>query len=265
MKTIVSVRALFSALFFFLSVEGQLMAQATCAAAVDLTNVSCNTGNLQGALSAAPAGTCGGATSSTTYGVWYKFKASAATASISISGLGSNLTTASTYVEVFNPGVCGSLTSRNCQNVASALNLTSLTAGTEYFIRVYVTTDPTSSPTNRRGFTITLQQTPPNNLCPDAIELTSSTTCTNTTGTLSGATASAPAIASTCTGTPGADVWYRFVAQSNNATVGISSRGAALTATYIQIFSGTCGSFTSLGCFNGTSLTTGGLTAGTTY
>src|SRR5664279_1171868 len=114
-------------------------------------------------------------------------------------------------------------------------------------------------------------QAPANDLCGNAITLTSSITCSTTGGTLNNALVSAPAVATTC-GTAGADVWYSFVAQSVYPTITLSGTGASLTAAngHIQLFSGTCGSLTSLGCvsaltFNTAVTYTAGLIPGTTY
>src|SRR5690349_777186 len=92
-------------------------AQAACSTAVLLNPTSIctpTTGNLKGAVQASvtsqPAGACGGATATTTYGVWYKFVASSATAAISINNPGTNITPTATYFELLS-GSCGSFTS----------------------------------------------------------------------------------------------------------------------------------------------------------
>src|SRR5690349_8986223 len=103
-----------------------LFAQAgndNCASATTLTPASsCSTtsGDLYKATNSAPTGACGGATSTTTYDVWYKFTANGTSQLITVSNLGNKLTNTTTYVEVFS-GTCGSFTSLACQNVASSL------------------------------------------------------------------------------------------------------------------------------------------------
>jgi hypothetical protein len=76
----------------------------------------------------------------------------------------------------------------------------------------------------------------PNNLCGNGILLTSSTTCVNTAGTLTSSTYTA--IAGACgAGTPAGnrnDVWYRFVANSTNPTVSISSAPASSKLTPVN-------------------------------
>src|ERR1700747_361062 len=125
MKSISTARILLFA-FLFIIVPSKIYSQATCVTAPSLTpGISCTTttGNLQNAASAAPAGSCGGATLTTTYGVWYKFTASSTSSTITVTNLGSFLSAATTYLEVFT-GTCAGLTSIACQNVSSNLPLT---------------------------------------------------------------------------------------------------------------------------------------------
>src|SRR5690606_8688729 len=98
---------------------------------------------------------------------------------------GSNLPLSSTYIEVLSGDCATSFSSIACQNISSPLNLTTLSAGVTYFVRIFVTTSTsTSGNPNNRKFLICLQASP-NNDCIGSISLTSSTTCTNTAGTLS--------------------------------------------------------------------------------
>ena len=104
-----------------------------------------------------------------------------------------------------------------------------------------------------------------NDNCSGAINLTSATACTNTTGTVSSATNSGIA-APSCGGTADDDVWYRFTAGAPLTTISLSGLGANLNSSgaRLQLFSGSCGSLTSLGCGT-TSLTVNTLTTGTQY
>ena len=89
--------------------------------------------------------------------------------------------------------------------------------------------------------------------------------CSPTTGTVENATVSLPA----CAGTAGTDVWYRFTA--TNATQLILVQGNGDFDAVMEVFTGTCGALTSLGCIDGTlegeaELAEGtGLTVGATY
>src|SRR4026207_996820 len=95
-----------AALFLIaLSVSTKIFAQSNCSNAPLITTaVDCSTqitADLEGAVNAAPTGSCGGATATTTNGVWYKFTATSTKATITLSGLSSpsNLTLATTYIE----------------------------------------------------------------------------------------------------------------------------------------------------------------------
>lgn len=110
---------------------------------------------------------------------------------------------------------------------------------------------------------------PINDECASAISITPSPagsgTCTTTSGTTFGATASTQAV---CAGQADDDVWYSFVANSTNHQVTVD--GVANFNAVIQVFSVSCAG-SSIVCTNATgndgietsSLT--GLTIGTTY
>ncbi len=111
-------------------------------------------------------------------------------------------------------------------------------------------------------------QAPANDNCTGATLLTSATTCNATAGTLINAnktTGSLPA----CGNNNSADVWYKFVAQTANPKIALSNVGNdLLTASpFIQVLTGSCGSFTSLFCGNTNVLATSGLviSPATTY
>ena len=252
---------------FILLKNISVYSQATCLTATTLTpSTSCSNPasqpNMQNALNALPIGACGGATALTTYGVWYVFTATSTSSTITVNNLGSNLSAGTTYLEVFT-GTCLGLTSVACQNVSSRLTL-STTISTTYYVRVYVTSNPTGNPANKWNFDICVQNPPANNDCSGAVSLTSNTSCSNTAGTLDLATAT--------TGLPSGcesagthyDVWYKFTAASTIQTITISSLGANITNPEIQLYSGACGSLTSLQCGT-SSLTATGLTVSSTY
>ncbi|MEI8059876.1 MAG: hypothetical protein WCG67_06930, partial [Ferruginibacter sp.] len=238
-----------------------------CGAAILLASgINCNsiTSNLQFATSTAPAGACGGATLTTTYDIWYKFIATSATQTITLSNLGANLTAATTYIESFS-GVCGSLTSLGCQAASTRQTLTGLTAGNVYYTRIYVTADPANLTTSAWNFDICVQSQPVNDDCTGAVTLTPGTACVNTAGTLDLATANGTTPLGCFAAGTYYDVWYKFVAVSASETITLSSLGANFTAARIQIYSGTCGALTSLSCASASTLTQTGLTVGNTY
>lgn len=100
-----------------------------------------------------------------------------------------------------------------------------------------------------------LQAQPANDLCSNATLLTAGTSCTNTAGTLISATATSGL--ATCGSATSPDVWYKFVAVSQFPTITVGTVGANLSSAGVrtQVFSGACGSLTSLVC-NTTSLVT---------
>ncbi|MES1218451.1 MAG: hypothetical protein ABUT20_23290, partial [Bacteroidota bacterium] len=102
---------------------------------------------------------------------------------------------------------------------------------------------------------------PANNECANAVLLTSSSTCVNTGGTIVNATYNPSTFVAGCGATNKSDVWYRFVAVATTQTITVSSGPSQIR---IELFSGTCGSLTSLIC-NNNSITYSSLTIGTTY
>ena len=245
-----------------------------CSNATALTSaLTCNAiaGTLNyAAVSPGVATTCGTAGGD----VWYSFVAQSVYPTITLSGLGANLTPGtSAKIQLFS-GTCASLTSLACVsnsvfNTATSYP-TGLVPGTTYYIRIYSNTLAPTSATTGWDFSICVTDPPVNDLCSNAIVLTSSNICSTTNGSLNNAAISIPAVVTAC-GTAGGDVWYSFVAQSVYPTITLSNLGASLTgAARIQLFSGTCGSLTSLACVSAASFNTSvsyatGLTPGTTY
>ncbi|HEX6170010.1 MAG TPA: hypothetical protein VFZ33_09965 [Chitinophagaceae bacterium] len=196
--------------------------------------------------------------------VWYAFVAQSPNPTIALS----NGSTNRVRIQLFS-GSCGSLTcitGTTNNGTTQTINATCLTVGQTYYVRV--TTNNGSTPT----FDICITDpaanaAPSNDNCSGATTLTPVTSCGSTAGTLAGATVSSPSVSSSCSGTPGADVWYSFTATSAFPTITLSSVGSNICTSYIQLFSGSCGSFTELACVSGTSLLPGGtgLTIGNTY
>jgi hypothetical protein len=209
--------------------------------------------------------------SGTVYEVWFRFAATSTTQIVRLSNLGSGLAGASTYVQMFSSstGLCGgTLTSLGCSAASSSLTVNSLTVGTTYYIRVFVSSNPVGISSAAYAFNICVLQSGGNDACANAIELFSGTTCSAVAGTLQGATYTAPTVAFSCGNTSSADVWYRFEAKTTNPTITFSyaSFGGGVQRI-LQLFQpGTCGSLTSIGCYSNTSsIATSGLVVGQTY
>jgi len=254
-----------------------------CSNILTISTNGCATYNIKNAASTDGAGACGSATTTTTYDMWFRFQATATSTTITLSiGNPTNMALASTYVQILQNGTCGAMTPISCSNAASAIPVSGLTIGSLYVIRVYVTSIPNlgnASQSNRYDYTMCVEDPPPppaNNECAAATALSSGTSCSNTAGTLAGATASSPAVATSC-GTAGADVWYSFIAPTAFPTISLSSIGTSLSGAGVsmQLFSGTCGALTSIACTTGNASTLSlntstnpggsGLVAGNTY
>jgi hypothetical protein len=241
-------------------------AQASCGAATTLTpSTTCSNPavqpNLQNAISAGFAGSCSGATT-TTYSVWYKFTATATSSTITVGNLGSNLTTSTTYMEVLT-GTCGSQTSIACQTVATSLTLAT-TITSVYYVRVYVTSNPIGNPTSKWNFDICVTN-PVGDECATATTLVSNSGCINTSGNLVGATASSGIPTGCASAGTHYDQWFNFVAVKSSETITFKKGSPSnISNPELQLFSGTCGSLTSLQCGT-TSIAATGLTVGTTY
>ncbi|MFC0774111.1 T9SS type A sorting domain-containing protein [Terrimonas alba] len=214
---------------------------------------------LKDATSSGVAVTCGASAND----VWFRYTGKGTSLGLSLSSLGSNLSNANTYMQVFS-GTCGSLTSLGCSDASQTLTTSNLTNGVVYYIRIYTTVSTGTNGANRYNFTVCLYDPPANDECAGAISLISNTSCSNTTGSLLLSTASAGLPAGCESAGTHYDAWYSFVAGSTYELISLSGLGSGITNPELQLFSGTCGSLTSLQCGT-TSITATGLTIGNTY
>lgn len=199
--------------------------------------------------------------------VWFTFEATATSHQVTVTpGTMSNV-----VFQVYS-GSCGSLNSLACVNnsssntTAEVQNISGLTIGNTYFVRVHSNANSTSS---RGDFTICVNNiAPSNDECSSASPVVASSdlTCTSVIGTTVNATQSQ----SGCTGTADDDVWFSFQATSATHTITVTPN--TLLNPVFQIFSGTCGALSSMDCVNnsGGSATAeeqniSGLTIGNTY
>ncbi|HEY0434886.1 MAG TPA: T9SS type A sorting domain-containing protein [Chitinophagaceae bacterium] len=202
-----------------------------CAGAITLANngntCTAIVGNVvYSTLSAGiPAPTCG----APVYDVWYSFTAQSATPTISIT---SNTNFANPHIQLLS-GACGGLANVSC-SATGTLNATGLVVGNTYFVRVYSTS---ALPTTAGTFNICVTDpVPSNDDCSNAATLVSGTSCSNTGGTLYGATATS-GISAFCINATSSDVWYTFVAQSTLPTIRLSSMTSGMSVTPgIQLF-----------------------------
>jgi len=230
----------------------------TCFNATDGYTVNATTGD------AAAPGACGGTADDN---VWYTFIATAPTATITVTGS-----------QGFDPSVdfrsgAGAGTSVICANATGTngtetINATGLTVGQTYKVQVY---GAGINPAGWGTFEICIFGTasaPLNDNCAGAFALPNTSPCSPVAGVLTGATQTLPANCSF--NSPTYDVWYSFIASSNQATLTpVGASGA--TDMVVEMYSGSCGTLASIGCADndpapGTeNLVVTGLTPGVVY
>ncbi|WP_157844512.1 T9SS type A sorting domain-containing protein [Chryseobacterium sp. Leaf394] len=255
-------------------------ANDNCANAATLTinaDMNCGTvtsGTTLGATSSGVAlGSCSGTADDD---VWYKFVATSTAHTIQLKNIVSVGTASSTslYAQVFS-GDCATLTSTRC--ISSNTNFTylsGLVAGQTYYVRVYNSESNSGASIYSNTFDIcmgTLPSAPANDDCaaPVNLAVNGTLTCASpTSGTTFGATNSSVALGS-CTGTPDDDVWYTFTAVGPDHTVLLSNvtsvGSSSSTSLYTQVFSGVCGTLTSIKCGTTNTTVANGLTPGALY
>ena len=246
----------------------QTFAQNECSTAVTLTSsTGCNNTNINLSSATESSGIPLGCAAAGTYNdYWYSFTAVSTTHTITLSNIGTRIT--APRIQLYS-GTCGSLTSVACSSSPhTSLTQTGLTIGATYYVRISQYGAFGGTGNYRADICITHPVAPPaNDDCANSTLLTSSVTCTNTAGNLFYATASAGVPVGCGSGTL-YDVWYRFQATATTHSVTLSSLGGGLSSasTYMQVLSGSCGTYTSLSCGAASSrLVTTGLTIGTFY
>lgn len=189
-----------------------------CASAITLIpGVECNT--ITGTLNGANTNTSPSGCSSSYSDVFYKFVANSTTADLTVTSSSS----IDLKVSVFNS--CSATSSLYCVDYtlsgqAELVSMSNLVVGNTYYIKVadYYNTTPSSAST----FTVCVKATnvtsPANDNCANAINLTPTSTCSPTSGTIQFAYTS-----TTPTGCSGnSDVYYKFTANSNVATITVA-------------------------------------------
>jgi PQQ-dependent dehydrogenase (s-GDH family) len=255
---------LLSILFFSVTAVFAQPANDACVNAINITPVtSCGASsyNIQNATISAPTNTQG-----TTYDAWFKFTTPAGTSNVSITipSSGSGLSSTNFFVEAFSAGTCPftTINSLATANEATGLSLTGLSPNTEYYFRVFSTTNPTGNPSSQWNYSVCVSYVAPiaNDLCSSPTNITAVTTC--------GATANQTLLNATTTGSPTnaagttKDVWYTFTTPANirNVLITASGLGPNLTTsnTFVEAFaSGSCVASVFTGTSIGTSASGG--------
>lgn len=156
-------------------------------------------------------------------------------------------------------------------STSTSKTISGLTAGTAYQFQVQALCSSAGSFSSISTFTTTSNIALANDNCSGAIDLSPNTTCIQTAGTVSGATASGLAKAS-CDGFSGTpklfDVWYKFQATSTTHTITVAPSASfdAVVSLYTSCTAGQIGCADN-GGGGGASETINatGLTVGTTY
>lgn len=227
-------------------------ANDNCANAVGLTvnnDLNCGVTMAGTTLSATSSGVAvGTCTGNPDDDVWYSFVATSTTHRVALSNVVSTGTTSSTslYTQVFS-GACGALTSVQC-GTTTTTNLTGLTVGQTYYIRVYNSNGAGYS----NSFNICIGTPPPppvNDVCSGAIALTvgnnfatNAIVATNVSATTDGTT--------TCQTNRINNVWFSVVVPaSGSVTVETAAvTGSGFIDSVLSAHSGVCGSLVNVAC-----------------
>ena len=98
------------------------------------------------------------------YDVWYRFVAQTTSTTITMSGIGGNFT--NPRLQLLS-GSCGTFANVGCSiasGTSQVINVTGLTVGATYYIRVFSTNTGGTAPTNNGGFSICIRNPAPSNI-----------------------------------------------------------------------------------------------------
>ena len=218
-------------------------------------------GTISSATPSAQSNTCGGTANND---VWYSFTATNSTHTIDLSNISGSTTDLYHSVYINN---CGALGAPLLCSDPNSSNVTGLTPGNTYFIRIYSWSSTTGSTAN---FDLCIGTPPPppsNDDCSGAISV-----AVNVDGTCSivesGSVGSATSSSQTndCFGTANDDVWYSFIAEGTSQNINLLNISGSTTEMYFSVYEGTCGSpGAALLCSDANYNTVTGLTIGNQY
>lgn len=252
-----------------------------CGGAIPVAvNAACETisGSLDGATQSLAPATCSNFTASAANDVWFSFVATAASTTVQVTGGGDNTTGVDAILEVFT-GTCADLAPIACVDATlrggTETLLVTTVPGTTYYYRVYYW--PYTAAQTVFDFTTCVFALPApwHDECTTPMPLAVNAACVPVGFTTTGATQSlAPIDCGGFTSPNALDVWFSFVATGAEHTIGVFGPNEA--DAMVELFSGACGSLTSLACADATfpqnpgeatteALTQNGLTPGTTY
>ncbi|MBV6484824.1 MAG: hypothetical protein KFKLKKLM_01340 [Flavobacteriales bacterium] len=235
------LRYVLTIFLFFAFSANQLFAQADNCSGATLISVTANCSSPTNGTTIGATQNLPGCVGNADDDVWYQFVATGTSHQITVVPSASF----DPVVQLFS-NVCATLNTISCMDATftgqtETINATGLTIGNTYRIRVYHYGAGSGSGT----FSICVTNPPPapsNDACGGAVNLLVNTTCTNTAGTTIGATQSLVG----CSGTANDDVWYSFTAVNSTATITVNP--SSTMDAVLQMFSGTCGTLTSIQC-----------------
>jgi len=234
----------------------------------DFLCTATSSGTVAEATASSTINACPGSTTNANNDVWFKFVATSSEHKIEILNVTGSQT--NLYHSVFNAGATGDCSTLIASDAIfcsdpNTSNLTALTIGNTYFIRVF-TNDAGTHDTTFDICVGTAPLPPANDDCADAIVASSfpfnvsldASAATNNGGFVD--------IAG-CGGAMNDGVWYEMVGDGSNVTVTVTPTA---WDTKIGIFTGSCGSFTCIaesntGTVGNTETETFTSTAGVTY
>ncbi len=259
---IITFLVCFFSLFWQESTFGQ---NVNCASAATITpgaaGATCAASSVGGSLIGFATTT---ACTRTSRAGFYTFSATATTHTVSVTGNTNFDAMLSIGTSCASPTDLISCQDGSVGGGTEAATLTGLTIGGTYIVTVRNFSTNTNNNVSNQNFTICVTTpapappAPANDTCAGAVSVTQTAngTCTNTAGTVLGATQTIVA----CTGSGTTDVWYSFVATATSAVV----RRTAGFDSALEIMTG-CGTGSLLCADPETDQTVTGLTIGVTY
>lgn len=237
--------------------------------AIDLTvgsNGSCSMAQYTNANATSTSGPPAPGCSSFTGGdVWFKFTVPASGSVVLNSNVGVIIDGGMAIYSSSDNTCSGTFTLIECDDDDSPngnmpfISRSGLTPGATIFVRFFEYGND-----NNGTFDICATEPFNNNDCASATALSVSANLTCTTALTGQSTLYSNQSQTSCSGTADDDVWYSFVATTGSHIVTLSNVTGAPTMV-TQVFSGTCGSLTSLICGTTYTTTVTGLTVGNTY
>ena len=209
---------------------------------INATPLTCGTTNLAGTtVNTSNIANISGCSMSN-YGVWYTFVGDGQQTTISTNPAFDIKLSVST-------GTCSSMTNIACTDAAPESATFTTVNGVTYYVYV---AHWLSGSTTTGTFTISRSCSPPpppltNDECGGAILLTVNSTCSYTSYSNSGATASSGIPAPGCAFYSGGDVWFSVVVPASG-NLNIDSQAGVITDSGMAAYSGTCGALTLIAC-----------------